>query len=283
MYDTIGVVGFGRMGSQIVTELLMLDRNVVLYSITKKDRTEIENRLYQNFIKKHVTEPHARQLLDQLTLFEEEMEGGKISLKECRLIIETTSENLEIKRKAIEMLSSVCADEAIVASNTSSLSINTLSNFYKRPENFVGMHFFNPVHNMELVEVIRSDKTDDTVLKNIVSFVSSMKKTPIVIADSPGFIVNRLLLGQINEAAYLLDSNTSSISDIDFAIRKGLNHPMGPFQLADYIGLDICHAILMQLYLSTGEDRFVPAKSLSKLVLEGKYGIKTGAGFYEYT
>jgi len=278
MYDIVGVVGFGRMGSQIVIELLTLGHDVVLYSTTKRDRKDVEGAVRRSLIKRHIDESHAEDLLKRLSL---DGDGGK-SLKDCKLVIESTSEDLEAKKRIIEMLSSVCADDTVIATNTSSLSITTLSKLYKRPERFAGIHFFNPVYNMELVEVIRSDKTDDMVLKDVLNFVSSMKKTPIVLNDSPGFIVNRLLLWQINEAARLLDSNVSSVSDIDLAVRKGLNHPMGPFQLADYIGLDICYAILTQLHESTGKSEFIPAESISKLVAEGKHGKKTGTGFYEY-
>jgi len=278
MYNNIGVIGFGRMGSQIVTELLALGHSVVLHSTTKRDRKEVENTIYRNLVKKHIAESHAQDLLGHLSLNGDE----GMPLGDCELVIESTSEDLEIKTRIMEMLSSVCMDDAVIASNTSSLSITTLSNLYKRPERFVGVHFFNPVHSMELVEIIHTDKTDDKVLKDIVNFASSMNKTPIVLKDSPGFIVNRLLLWQINEAARLLDSNVSSVSNIDLAVRKGLNHPMGPFQLADYIGLDICYAILTQLHQSTKEPGFIPAKSLSKLVVEGKNGKKTGNGFYEY-
>ena len=264
MYYIVGVIGFGRMGSQIVTELLTLGHDVVLCSASKRNQREIEDRAYDSLVKRHIPDSQARNLLGHLSLHRDV--GWRMSLGECEMIIESTSKNIEVKRRAMDMMSSVCTDDTIVATNTSSMSIATLSKLCKRPDRFVGIHFFNPIHNMKLAEVAHTDVTDDAVIK-----------------DLPGFIINHLLLWQINEVAYFLDSNVFSVQDIDLTVRKGLNHPVGPFQLAGYIVLNICYAILTRLRVSTRNARFIPTESISRLVSEGKRGKKTRTGFHEYS
>ena len=198
------------------------------------------------------------------------------------MVIEAAKEDLQVKKEIFSALSEVCGADTIFSTNSSSLSIDALAEVTNRPEKFLGLHFFNPVHRMNLVEVVIGTKTSDTTKKFALDFAQDLKKKPIIVKNSPGFIVNRLLLPQINEAIHLLGDGIASKEDIDSAVKLGLNHPMGPFELADFIGLDTCLSILEVLHAGLGDEYFKPAPLLKEMVGQGKLGFKSREGFYCY-
>ena len=181
-----------------------------------------------------------------------------------------------------KILSEICDKKTIFSTNTSSISINKIAEITDRPDRFIGMHFFNPVHKNDLVEVILGEKTSIESKNRIIEIVKNLNKKAIIIDNSPGFIVNRLLFTQINEAIHLLEEEKTTKENIDSAIKLGLKHPMGPFELADFIGLDVCLSILEVLYLELKNNNYRPAQLLYKMVEDKKLGHKTGEGFYKY-
>lgn len=275
-HRNIGVVGTGLMGLQIAEYLIDIGYPVIL-----KTRDEISIKKSVEKIKKHFskryTEAEIEKRIRNLTIT-----LNYDCFSDCELIIEAVAENILIKKEVFEHLSSVCQKSTIFATNSSSLSIDELAKVTDRPGNVIGCHFFNPVSKMELIEVVVGKQTSDKTRENIISFSKEIFKQPILVQNSPGFIVNRLLLPQINDAIRLLENGISTKEGIDAAMKMGLNHPMGPFALADFIGLDVCAAILNVLYQESGDEHFKPAISLQKLVNEGKFGYKTGEGFYKY-
>jgi 3-hydroxybutyryl-CoA dehydrogenase len=203
-------------------------------------------------------------------------------LSDVDLVIESVVEDDEVKRELFRKLDGVCHEKTIFASNTSSLSIDGLASATKRPEKVGGMHFFNPVPKMHLVEVVRGRKTSDETVSFIRKVAEQMNKTVVVTTDSPCFIVNRILMPYLNEAAYVLEEGIASREDIDTAARLGLNHPMGPLALLDLIGLDVFIKIMNNLFRRTGNPKFKPPKLVEKMVADGRLGRKTGVGFYTY-
>ncbi|MEE9165350.1 MAG: 3-hydroxyacyl-CoA dehydrogenase family protein [Nitrospinota bacterium] len=268
----IGVIGAGTMGRGIAQVFALYDYPVVLVD---KEETILQEAL--NKIKTH-TDP---ELWDKVSGYIETSTNFE-KTKDCDLVIEAVFENMDVKKEIYNALNKVCKNDTIIATNTSGFSINKLAEAVEKPSCFIGMHFMNPPKVMKLIEVIKGEKTSKETLKIITDLSKSIEKTPAVVNDSPGFVSNRLLFALIGEALRLLEKGVSDKGDIDTVMKYGMNHPMGPIELADFIGLDICLDIMTYLYESLEDERYKPTPMLESLVKEGKLGKKTGEGFYKY-
>lgn len=273
---TIAVIGSGQLGIGIAEHLLRNNFQVFVKTRSEQRISQIVAKI-REMITKTATTGNIDKSLKRLMVTTDYTD-----LNGCDIVIESVSEDLAVKRDVFQRLSCVCNRTTIFATNTSALSIDGLARATDRPERVIGMHFFNPVSTMNLVEVVVGEVTSLNTIEHIVTLSEQIGKTPIVVKNSPGFIVNRLLLLQINEAVALLQEGIATKENIDQAMKLGLNHPMGPFALADFIGLDTCVSILDTLSSHLDEKKFVPAQLLRDLVKEGRLGRKTGAGFYTY-
>ncbi|MFC3282284.1 3-hydroxybutyryl-CoA dehydrogenase [Litchfieldella rifensis] len=276
----IGVVGAGTMGQGIAQVLASSGRQVRLYDVAEDQLERAEANIGKGLAR----------LVDKDKLSEDERNAtlarlGKTTsleaLADCEVIIEAAPEQPELKEKLFRDLSSLSQD-AILASNTSSLSLTRLAAVSERPERVVGMHFFNPVPVLKLVEVIRAEQTSDATVARIEALAEELGKTAVAVADSPGFVANRLLVPMINEAAFLLQEGAASAADIDQAMKLGAAHPMGPLALADLIGLDVCLSIMEVLQDGFGDPKYRPCPLLKRMVDAGYLGRKTGRGFHIY-
>ncbi|WP_174590878.1 3-hydroxyacyl-CoA dehydrogenase family protein [Methanocella conradii] len=272
----VGIVGTGQLGSGIAEYMLRNGYPIVIKSRSQDSSNEIISKITKKLSKDNTAEQVQYMLKNMKTTL------NYADMKDCDVIIEAVIENINTKKEVFKSLSSVCDKKTIFASNTSSLSIDELAKVTDRPDKVIGMHFFNPVSKMDLIEVVAGKKTSDDTKNFIINFSKELNKKPVTVNNSPGFIVNRLLLPQINDAIKLYESGIASKEDIDSAMKLGLNHPMGPFALADLIGIDVCLLILNTLYTSFKDDRYMPSKSLIELFNQGKLGFKTGEGFYKY-
>jgi 3-hydroxybutyryl-CoA dehydrogenase len=278
---TIGVVGSGQMGNGIAHVCALAGYSVVINDLSgdrlKEALATINGNMTRQVARKAISEDQRKAAL-ALIKPAEKYDG----LAGCDLVIETATEKEDVKRKIFSDLCAVLRPEAIIASNTSSISITRLASSTDRPERFIGIHFMNPVPLMELVEVIRGIATDDATFETSKAFVSKLGKTIAVSEDFPAFIVNRILLPMINEAIYTLYEGVGSVDAIDTAMRLGANHPMGPLQLADFIGLDTCLAVMQVLHEGLADSKYRPCPLLVKYVEAGWLGRKTQRGFYDY-
>lgn len=272
----IGVIGTGQMGIQFAEYLSQMGYPVVLKTRFQNKVPEIHSRLQKRLLKRS-PEQEVERCLRRITITTQ-----NIDLCDAVIIIEASKEDLAVKREIFHTLSDVSPPNTIFATNSSSLSTDLLAEATDRPDRFIGMHFFNPIHKMSLVEIILGRKTSDATREFTVNLARELKKNPIIVKNSPGFIVNRLLMPQINEAVHLLSEGVASKEDIDSAIKLGLNHPMGPLELADFIGLDTCLAIIKEINMGVREHKLEPAPLLQELVAQGKMGYKSGEGFYTY-
>lgn len=276
----IGVIGAGTMGNGIA-EAAAAVAQVVLVDLDK-DRADtglqaIEKRLNRQ-VEKQSMAPAARdEILSRI-----QTSGDLQDLKVADLVVEAASENLEVKKELFARLGGICAQQCILGTNTSALSVTAIATATSEPQRVVGIHFFNPVSRMKLVELVRTPFTSQECLDKSKAFVESLDKTAVLVEESPGFVVNRLLVPMINEAVFLLQEGAASAEDIDTAMRLGANHPMGPLALADLIGLDICLAIMETLQAELGEDKYRAAPLLRKMVRAGQLGRKTKRGFFAY-
>jgi len=271
----IGIIGTGLMGKQLAQFFAQNGYSVLLFSRTE-DGFKDAIRKIEKYLSK-TKDPHEiRMVMDRI-----ETTCELSRLEDVDLVIENVIEDIEIKKQLFNDLSSMCSKNAIIATNTSSLPITDLASSVYKPERFIGMHFFNPVSKMNLVEIVYSKYTSRETIDYVVDLSNKLGKSPILVRDSPGFIVNRSLMPFINEAASLLQDGVSS-DDIDSAIKLGLNHPMGPLALADLIGLDVCVSIMQTLYKGYNDARYVPSPIFYELINKGHLGKKTGKGFYEY-
>ena len=207
----------------------------------------------------------------------------KKSVESADLIVEAATENKDLKLKIFSDLSELCKKDAILASNTSSISITEIANSTKYPSNVIGMHFMNPVPIMKLVEVIKGKDTDDSVTEKIMNLSKTLGKIPVEVNDAPGFVANRILMPMINEAIHTLSEDVSSVDGIDTVMILGMSHPMGPLFLADFIGLDVCLSILEVMYEGFNDKKYLPSKLLVDMVNNGNLGVKSGEGFYDYS
>ena len=277
----IGIIGAGQMGGGIAQVAAQAGVDVVLVDAQRdwaeKGKKRIEASLEKLVQKGKLTAEATAQAIAHIAIAD-----NYAGFESCDLVIEAATENQELKKKIFGDLDKVCKPGAILASNTSSISITLLGAATKRPEKVIGMHFMNPVPVMKLVEIIRGLATDDATYQSIVELGGTLGKTLVTAKDIPGFIVNRLLIPFLNEACFALQESLGTIADIDTGIKLGLNHPMGPFELADLIGLDTCLAIAEVLHRELGEDKYRPAPLLRQYVAAGWLGRKSGRGFYKY-
>lgn len=278
----ITVIGSGTMGNGIAHVFAQNGYQVSLVDISKdaleRAQKTISDNLDRMIAKGNITELNKEQTLGNLSLFTDLPDGVAGS----HFIIEAATENLDLKLKIFRDLDSHADSGAILASNTSSISITKIGAVTKRPEQVIGMHFMNPVPLMKLVEVIRGYATADKVTDEVIEISKKLGKIPIKVNDYPGFIANRILMPMINEAIYALYDNVAGVEEIDMVMKLGMAHPMGPFQLADFIGLDICLAILSVMYEGFGNPKYSPCPLLINMVNAGNIGKKSGRGFYDY-
>lgn len=278
--QTIGVVGAGTMGQGIAQVLITGGFSVQLYDVADdqlgRAQAAIDKGLGKLVAKEKLGEAEKGEAMARL-----ELTTSLEALRDCEVIIEAAPEQPALKEKLFRDLSRLTHD-AILASNTSSLSLTRLAAVCERPERVVGMHFFNPVPVLKLVEVIRAEQTSDATTVRIEELARQLGKTPVAIADSPGFAVNRLLVPMINEAAFLLQEGAGSAEDIDQSMKLGAAHPMGPLALADLIGLDVCLAIMEVLQEGFGDPKYRPCPLLKRMVAAGYLGRKSGRGFHSY-
>ena len=277
----VTVLGSGTMGAGIAQACAVAGHEVLLYDVQgpalERARGRIEDSLGRLARKGSLSQEDATAALERIS-----WETDKEGFGETQVLIEAVYEDLEVKRQAWEETAPLVPDDALLATNTSSLSITEIAAMSGREDRFCGMHFFNPVPLMPLVEVVRAVRSSDETIERARSFAEGIGKTPIVCEDKPGFIVNRLLIPYVNDAIHALDEGVASAEEIDTAMKLGANMPIGPLALADLVGLDVCLAAAESLHREFGDPKFRVAPRLRQLVRAGKLGRKNGEGFYTY-
>ena len=276
----IAVIGSGVMGSGIA-QVLAKKHNVVVRDVVpaalEKAKVIITKNLEKMVSKSKITQEDMDSTLSRI-----KYSDNLDDVKDCDLIVEAATENEKIKLAIFKELDEICDEKTILASNTSSLSITAIGSATKRPNKVIGMHFFNPVPMMALVEVIKGKLTDEETNKKIVDLSKEIGKTPVEVEEGPGFVVNRILIPMVNEAVGILADGIATPENIDTAMKLGANHPMGPLALGDLIGWDVCLAIMEVLYNEFGDTKYRPHPYMRKLVRSGQLGRKTGQGIYKY-
>lgn len=277
----IFVIGAGTMGLDIAQVFALAGFSVQVRDISDEIIKKAEARMLKSLAKRVERGKLTQEAMDALTgaiTFTTDIN----SAKDADLVIEAIVENVSIKKSVFFELDGICSENTIFATNTSSISITEIASATKRADKFIGMHFFNPATVMKLVEVIRGVDTSDETFNKVKQLSQQIGKTPVEVAEAPGFVVNRILVPMINEAIFVYAEGIASVEDIDAAMKLGANHPMGPLALADFIGLDVCLAIMDTLYNETHDSKYRACGLLRKMVRGGKLGKKTGCGFYNY-
>lgn len=274
----VGVIGAGTMGQGIANAFATAGYNVTVCDIkiewAQNGINKIGAKLDKLVSREKITAEKAEGIKANLTA------GEYKDLADCDLIVEAVLEKMEIKKDLFKTLDEICKEDCIFGTNTSSLSVTEIANGIKH--NVIGMHFFNPADRMKLVEVISGENTPVETKEAIIEYSKSLGKTPVEVAEGPGFVVNRILIPMINEACFIYQERLASVEDIDTAMKLGANHPMGPLALGDLIGLDIVLDVMEVLYTETGDPKYRPCTLLKKMVRAGKLGQKTKQGFYSY-
>ena len=277
----ISVIGCGTMGNGIAQTFALFEFKVKLYDISLNNLDNAKKTILRNLermVKKGIISHSELEKTSENISYTNEIN----SVLNSDLVIEAVTENIKIKESIFKELDNKCPEKTIIASNTSSISITQLANATKRKDKVIGMHFMNPVPIMKLVEVINSKYTSKETTKIILELSKKLNKIPLSVNDYPGFISNRILMPMINEAIEALDQGVANVKNIDGIMKLGMGHPMGPLQLADLIGLDVCKSILEVMLSGLKNEKYRPNKLLVDLVSEGKLGIKSGEGFYDY-
>jgi len=279
----IAVIGAGTMGNGIAHVFAQFGYRVNLIDVSQasldKAIATIGKNLDRQLAKEAITESEKHNTLSNLTSFTSLVEG----VKGVDLVVEAATENIDLKLQIFKELDAATSENVILATNTSSISITKIAAVTNRPDKVIGMHFMNPVPVMKLIEIIRGYSTSDEVTNLIMEISKKLDKVPVEVNDYPGFVANRILMPMINEAIYTLFEGVAGVEEIDTVMKLGMAHPMGPLQLADFIGLDVCLAILRVLHEGFGNPKYAPCPLLVNMVTAGKKGIKSGEGFYTWT
>ncbi|MEE9409288.1 MAG: 3-hydroxybutyryl-CoA dehydrogenase [Polaribacter sp.] len=279
----IAVIGAGTMGNGIAHTFAQFNYKVSLIDISEvsleKGIATISKNLDRMVAKEKISEADKNNTLANITTFTSIAEG----VKNVDLVVEAATENAVLKAKIFKELDKNCAENTILATNTSSISITQIAAVTNRPDKVIGMHFMNPVPIMKLVEIIRGYNTSDEVMNTIVDLSKKVSKIPVEVNDYPGFVANRILMPMINESIETLYNGVAGVAEIDTVMKLGMAHPMGPLQLADFIGLDVCLSILNVMHDGFKNPKYAPCPLLVNMVMAGKLGIKSGEGFYDYS
>ena len=279
----IAVIGAGTMGNGIAHTFAQFGYKTHLIDISEKSLERgmqtISGNLDRMVAKEKISEEDKKNTLDNISTFTRISEG----VKNVDLVVEAATENVELKLSIFKQLDEVCSGTTVLASNTSSISITKIASVVSNPERVIGMHFMNPVPVMKLVEIIRGYNTSEEVTKTIMNLSLDLKKVPVEVNDYPGFVANRILMPMINESIETLYNGVAGVQEIDTVMKLGMAHPMGPLQLADFIGLDVCLSILEVMYNGFKNPKYAPCPLLVNMVQAGKMGVKSGEGFYDYS
>jgi len=279
----IAVIGAGTMGNGIAHTFAQFGYKVSLIDIAQnsldKGIATITKNLDRMVAKEKITEAQKQETLDNISTYTNLEKGAEYA----GLVVEAATENENIKLELFRKLDEICPEDTILATNTSSIPITKIAAVTNRPEQVIGMHFMNPVPIMKLVEVIRGYNTSDETTNTVLELSKNLKKVPTEVNDYPGFVANRILMPMINEAIETLYNNVAGVEEIDTVMKLGMAHPMGPLQLADFIGLDVCHSILEVMYEGFKNPKYAPCPLLVNMVRAGKLGVKSREGFYDYS
>ncbi len=282
MTKQVAVIGSGTMGNGIAHVFAQHDFQVALIDINPEALSKAMATIHKNagrqVDKGTITEEQKEKLLQNIATHT----NFEMGVKNASLVVEAATENEALKLKIFEQLGKYCAPDAILSSNTSSISITRIAGATTNPERVIGMHFMNPVPLMKLVEIIRGYATSEATTKTVMEIAKTLQKVPVEVNDYPGFVANRILMPMINEAIYSLYESVAGVYEIDTVMKLGMAHPMGPLQLADFIGLDVCLSILRVLHEGFGNPKYAPCPLLVNMVNAGHLGVKSGSGFYTY-